>query len=235
MSRFDFKHFSIQQENAALKVGTDAMLLGSIAHFESNNHFLDIGTGTGVLSLMLAQRFQPTSITALEIEPSAILDAQVNFSNSPFETKIHLNQIALQQFQTDELFDGIISNPPYFNNSQKNIQLSKTNARHTDSLSYDALLIGIDRLLTEKGKAWIILPIESLENFTNLILSNKTLVIEEQIIIEGKPGKAVRFIVSLVKNKSVKVLEKTLVIRNHDNSYTDDYRSLTEDFHNKKV
>lgn len=235
MSRFDFKHFSILQQHAALKVGTDAMLLGSFAHFESNEHLLDIGTGTGVLALMMAQRFQFENITALEIDENALKDATINFQQSPFDSHFQLLNQDFQTFQAKQLFDAIISNPPYFINSQQNANTSKARARHTESLSYVELINGIERCLSPKGKAWIILPIESLEEFSNLIQATTSLAITQQIIIEGKPGKAVRFIVALVKNKSIIMDEQKFVIRNEDNSYTDAYKELTKDFHNKEV
>ena len=235
MSRFDFKYFSILQQHAALKVGTDAMLLGSFAHFESNEHLIDVGTGTGVLALMMAQRFQFEKITALEIDENALKDATINFQQSPFDSNFQLLDLDFQHFQPTEIVDAIISNPPYFINSQQNENTSKAKARHTESLSYVELIKGIERCLSPKGKAWIILPIESLKEFSILIQSTNSLAIAQQIIIEGKPGKAVRFIVALVKNKSVEKDVQIFVIRNEDNSYTEAYKELTKEFHNKEV
>jgi tRNA1Val (adenine37-N6)-methyltransferase len=233
MSHFDFKHFSIQQQHSALKVGTDAMLLGSFAHFKTNVHLLDIGTGTGVLSLMMAQRFQFENITALEIDENALKDATINLQQSPFESNFRLLKQAFQSFQPEHLFDAIISNPPYFINSQQNIDTSKARARHTASLSYDDLIRGIIRCLTPEGKAWIILPIESLEELKQIISSSALIFIQELIYIEGKPGKTVRIIVCLTKKMTLKIQQSTFIIRDDDNSYTAAYKVLTKEFHNK--
>ena len=158
MSIFKFKRFTIQQSNAALKVGTDAMVLGSLSHWDSPGHLLDVGTGTGVLALMCAQRYNFGNITAIDISKDAIADAIENASNSPFKSSITVLNCSLQDLEGKELFDAIISNPPYFENSMKNANDQLTLARHTDSLSFEELLENIYRLLTANGLAWIIVP-----------------------------------------------------------------------------
>jgi tRNA1Val (adenine37-N6)-methyltransferase len=233
MSVFHFKHFSIFQEQADLKVGTDSMLLGAFAEFENSKRILDIGTGTGVLSLMLAQKYPECKITALEINPNAFELAKSNFENNLLGKNCTVQIMALQDFQTHEKFDGIISNPPYFQDSLKNNSSGKSLARHTDSLSYEELISKSKSLLSENGTAWFILPFLSSNRFLEIIETNK-LNIKRQIEIEGKPGQKVRVIFELGKQETKTIIE-SFVIRDEDNNYTDEYVELTKEFHNKSV
>lgn len=233
MSVFHFKHFSIFQEQADLKVGTDSMLLGAFATFDSPNNILDIGTGTGVLSLMLAQKYPETEITALEINPNAYALAKSNFENNLLGKFCSVQLIALQDFQTLIKFDGIISNPPYFEDSLKNNSSGKSLARHTDSLSYEDLFSKSSNSLSNTGSAWFILPFLSLNRVQEIIESND-LFINRLIEVEGKPGQKVRVILELGKQQTKKIIE-TFVIRDENNNYTDEYVELTKDFHNKSV
>jgi tRNA1Val (adenine37-N6)-methyltransferase len=233
MSVFHFKEFSIEQSNAALKVGTDSMLLGAFARFESPKNILDIGTGTGVLSLMVAQKYPKTSITALEIDESAALCARTNFDTNSLGKNISCIQTSLQNFETEQLFDGIISNPPYFEESLKNTNQQKARARHTDSLPYEDLILGIKRLLTANGLCWIICPFENAFKIKALI-SNNQLFLKERIQVESKKGSPVRTILCF-GNINIQISESTFVIRDEDNRYSKEYVDLTEDFHNKSI
>lgn len=233
MSVFHFKHFSIFQEQANLKVGTDSMLLGAFAEFENPKRILDIGTGTGVLSLMLAQKYPETEISALEINSFAFDLAKQNFENNLLGKNCTVQLMALQDFQTHEKFDGIISNPPYFEDSLKNNKEGKSLARHTDSLSYGELISKSKSLLSENGTAWFILPFLSSNRFLEIIEANN-LNIKRQIEIEGKPGQRVRVIFELgIQKKELEI--ETFVIRDEENNYTDEYVELTKEFHNKSV
>lgn len=233
MSVFHFKHFSIFQEQADLKVGTDSMLLGAFAKFENPKRILDIGTGTGVLSLMLAQKYPECKINALEINPNAFELAKSNFEKNLLGKNCLVQLSALQDFQTPIKFDGIISNPPYFEDSLKNSKEGKSLARHTDSLSYEELYSKSSNLLSDTGSAWFILPFLSL-NRVQEIIESKNLFINRLIEVEGKPGQKVRVILELGKQQT-KTLIETFVIRDEENNYTDEYVDLTKEFHNKSV
>lgn len=233
MSVFKFKHFQIHQENAALKVGTDSMLLGSLCNWNTPKRLLDIGTGTGVLALMAAQRFQFDEIIGLEISETAFTDAQINARNNPFPAKISVLNQAIQDYQPTEGFDAIISNPPFFENSQKNPDKHKSLARHTESLSFSELLQSISRLLVVTGKAWIIVPFESRENILQLSAENQ-LFPADLITIFGKPDKPTRIIISLCKQTS-EILSSSLCIRNEEGTYTEEYKLLTKEFHDREL
>ena len=168
--KFEYKKFSIQQDHAAMKVGTDADLLGTLS--AGGNNILDIGTGTGVLSLMLAQRYPDAHITAIEIDENAILDAEVNFKNSSFGNRITLFHQSFQDYyatkkSAEELacFDSVVCNPPYFDKSLECDNISKTRARHTSSLPFAILIHGAYELLQDGGVFSVCIPGEVLNDF----------------------------------------------------------------------
>lgn len=233
MSVFRFKHFQIQQQHAALKVGTDSMILGALCHWDSPGKLLDIGTGTGVLALMCAQRFPFSEITGIEISSEAFLDAQINARNNPFASPISILNLAIQDYQPGFQFDAIISNPPFFENSFKNPDEQKTLARHTDSLTFSELLDAIARLLSPTGKAWVIVPSESKENLIKLAESTG-LFVSDLVEISGKPGKLTRVILSFGKELTqIKLSE--LCIRTETGAYTEEYKVLTQEFHDRSL
>ena len=158
-SVFHFKQFRIKQERCAMKVGTDAVLLGSWVQTREAKNILDIGTGTGIIALMLAQKSE-AFIHALDIDRYAVEQAIENVAESPFKNKIFIYHKSLQSF-ADEVnykYDLIVSNPPYFVASSKATDQTRNFARHTDELSFDDLLIGVNKLLHPQGKFCLILP-----------------------------------------------------------------------------
>jgi tRNA1Val (adenine37-N6)-methyltransferase len=233
MSVFKFKHFQIHQENAPLKVGTDSMLLGSLCSWNNPKRLLDIGTGTGVLALMCAQRFKLDEIIGLEISETAFKDAQINAANNPFPVEIQLINQAVQEYPPAERFDAVISNPPFFENSSKNPNEQKSLARHTDSLSFTELIQSISRLLTPAGKAWVIVPFESKESIIQLAAAND-LFPADLVTIFGKPNKPARIIISFCKMEQ-DVVSSSLCIRNESGFYTEEYKVLTKQFHDREL
>lgn len=233
MSVFQFKHFRIQQKHAALKVGTDSMVLGSLCHWENPKRLLDIGTGTAVLALMCAQRFDFREIIGLEISEQAVLDARINAQNTPFSPHISIVNQAIQDYFPEKQFDAIISNPPFFENSQKNPDEHKSLARHTESLSFSELIQSISRLLSPEGKAWLIVPFDSKENIIQLATDSDLFPVD-LITIYGKPNKPTRIILSLGKQNS-KVQSSSICIRTENGSYTDEYKVLTKEFHDREL
>lgn len=167
---FRYKQFDIVQEHAAMKVGTDSDLLGALA--AGGKQILDIGTGTGIISLMMAQRFPDAHITAIDIDDNAILDATTNFAGSPFAHRLTLKHISFQDFLATETcslnpqYDCIVCNPPYFDKSQESNDLSRTRARHTSSLPFTVLIGGAYQLLKDGGVFSVCIPPEVLEDFS---------------------------------------------------------------------
>lgn len=158
-SYFQFKQFRIEQGQCAMKVTTDACVLGAVAAVEQAETILDIGSGTGLLSLMAAQRSQAT-ITAVELDRQACQQAENNFSHSPWSQRLSVIHNRIQDFAkaAPQPFDCIICNPPFFHNCHKAPEQRRAQARHTDSLSFAELAYAIHRLLKATGQAWIMLP-----------------------------------------------------------------------------
>jgi len=166
-SPFQFKQFTIQQDHCAMKVGTDGVLFGSWCN-TSNGAILDIGTGSGLIALMLAQRTSNNNITAIEIDRDAYLQSLENFSNSKWKTRIEAKHIAIQEFKSDQKFDLIVTNPPYFINSYKAPNKSRNTARHTQDLPFLDLIHSVQSLLSKDGVFALILPIEEGKVFLDL-------------------------------------------------------------------
>lgn len=171
---FRFKQFTVWHDRCAMKVGTDGVLLGAwagasepseeasqSAETSSIKRILDIGTGSGLIALMLAQRFPNAIIDGIDIDPSAVLQAKDNFSASSFSTRLHAYSSPLQEWQPQEKYDMIVSNPPYFSNSLLCPDDLRTKARHAESLSFAELLAHSNRLLTQAGTLSLVLPAEA--------------------------------------------------------------------------
>ncbi len=157
-----------------MKVGTDGVLLGAWAGqtvFRQDalpHSILDIGTGSGLVALMLAQQFPQSTVRAIDIEASAVLQAQENFARSPWAERLAAEEAAVQDYTAAEAFDLVVSNPPYFQNSLKNPDKGRELARHTDSLSYADLVAHTARLLSPTGVAAYILPAEAEDTILRL-------------------------------------------------------------------
>lgn len=157
---FNFKRFSVDDGQAGMPVSTDGVLLGAWAHLHNTHRLLDIGTGTGLLALMCAQRKPQAQITAIDIDPHAIQAAQYNVNQSEWASRIQLLMGDILTLPFAEQFDTIICNPPYFNTGKSAQQQQRAIARHTATLSHSALLQRCTELLTPQGRAHFILPIQ---------------------------------------------------------------------------
>ena len=231
---FKFKQFTINQNKTAMKVGTDGVLLGAWADLQNAKKILDIGSGTGLLSLMAAQR-SSASITAIEIEENAYRQTVENFKNSVWNDRLNAINTSFQYFhtKTKNHYDHIICNPPFFENSQKNPDLNKTTARHNDKLPFDELLIGVKYILTKNGKFSVILPYETGLNFIEKAekLSLFCIRFTEVKPNFAKPPK--RILLEFSKIQSI-IQKNTITIekeKRHD--YTKEYIELTKDFYLK--
>jgi tRNA1Val (adenine37-N6)-methyltransferase len=231
MSIFHFKNFSILQNNSAVKVGTDAMLLGAFCEAENPSKILDVGTGTGVLSLMMAQKNQDSNIDAIEIDKETALEAIYNFTNSKYASRIQLFQLDFFNFSTSNVYDLIVSNPPYFENSIKSNSNKKIIAKHISSSFIDLFFQKSKILLSSKGLIWIIVPFETSENW-NQSAMRVGLYLKKRINIKGNSSRFVRSILifSLVEETSV---TEEFCVRNDKGMYTKEYQELTEEFHSK--
>ena len=157
---FKFRQFTIHQDRCAMKVGTDGSLLGAWASAPDGAcRILDIGTGTGLIALMMAQRFPEASVIGIDIDSEAVLQASENANSSPFSSRVSFQQMDVNEFESAP-FDAIVSNPPYFMSSLECPDMKRTMARHTSSLSYSELMKAAYRLLNDTGRFSLIIPSE---------------------------------------------------------------------------
>ncbi len=229
---FHFKQFSVKQDRCAMKVNTDGVLLGTWASGRGAARILDIGTGTGVIALMLSQQNPEAKITAIDIDEKAYLQAKENFAASLWNKNLVAQHIGLQNFSNETKFDVIISNPPYFIQDYKTEDEAKNVAKHSTALSYDELLEGINRLLSDNGKAFLIIPIFNLpllqtkaENL-EIYLTKLT----EVTAVESKPPYVV--LIQLERERR-EVVKSHLLIQKATGEFTQEYKELTKEYYLK--
>lgn len=232
---FQFKQFRIIHERSAMKVGVDGVLIGAWADVSGATRILDIGTGTGLIALMMAQRNPAAQIDAVEIEPEAYEECLFNVKQSPWSGRIAGARCSFQEWAeiSPIKYDLIVSNPPFFGNGHKAPVESRAQARHSDGLPLDELLAGISRLLAQNGKAALILPSESLEQIKQLASLND-LFLTRVCHVKPNPQKPVFRVLVELSDSAGSIEEDTLMIEfeNHFD-YTPQYRQLTKDFYLK--
>ena len=181
---FRFKQFTIYQDKTAMKVGTDGVLLGCWVNASNPKNILDVGTGTGLIALISAQRFKNSKITAIDINNDAYLQAKDNVNNSVFKNQIEVLNTSLQDFSrlSKKKYDLIISNPPYFQKSLKSNSEAKNIARHDIELTYSDLISFSSNILTDNGKICLILPTNHEDEITEIIKQNN-LYINKKIYV----------------------------------------------------
>lgn len=228
---FSFKQFHICQEKCAMKVGTDGVLLGAWAEVNEAREILDIGTGTGLVALMLAQRSE-ARITALEIDADAAAQAAENVAQSPWEERVEVLCCDFKAYRPTGLFDVIVSNPPYFLDSLIAPEEARTMARHNITLTYDDLLAGAAALLASSGKFTVIIPFDVVEKMVRIAASNGLYPCRQLNVITA-PGKAPkRALLAFSFRKDVCVAEE-LLLEKERHVYSDEYVALTRDFYLK--
>lgn len=233
MSAFQFKQFTIYQDKTAMKVGTDGVLLGAwAAQRIGGSAILDIGTGTGLIALMLAQKFPAAAICAIERNEDAFVQARENIANSKWSNHIQIHHIDLQDFilQSDSKFDVLVCNPPYFIRGWQVEDVARKMARDADHLPHDLLIAACKSLLTAEGHLYIILPVTEAALFivaaevSGFYCNRKTNVITR----EGQAPKRVLMDFSAI---SESVIEDFIQIADAENNYTDGYKNLTSDYY----
>lgn len=232
-SYFSFKQFTVFQDECAFKVGTDGVLLGASADISGSDKILDIGTGTGLIALMLAQR-SDGKITAIEPDLDSYRQACRNMEICKWSNRITVENTSLQNFNpVDTEFDLIVTNPPYFINSLKNTDSREALARHNDNLSLDEILNGVSRLLSEDGLFQIILPYYE----GNIFLAEAAgygFYCNSVLKIRPLPTSEVRRLILGFGRKRTVCKEKFLTIeRGKRHEFTEDYINLTKDFYLK--
>lgn len=230
---FHFKKFSVRHDRSGMKVGTDGALLGAWADVSRATQILDIGTGTGVIALMLAQR-APESVTidAVEIDDQAVADAQENIAASPWHDRVHLHHKAVQDFHPNTKFDLIVTNPPYFQKSYKPPTAQRETARHTEQLTFDEILSIAEKLLAPPGKLNLILPYTEGLQFINLA-QHKGLYCTRKWVFRTRANKPVeRFLLEFAWEKN-EMDEGEILLYSAGDEWSAGYQELMREFYLK--
>ena len=233
---FTFKQFAIKQDRCAMKIGTDGVLLGAWAPIDNHPFsILDIGTGTGIIALMLAQRSAAQQIDALEIDEAAYEQATDNFENSPWNDRLFCFHAGLDEFieEPEEEYDLIVSNPPFYSEDYKTENESRDLARFQDAMPFEQLLEAADLLLSEHGIFTVIIPFKEEENF--IALANEFELYPLKITrVKGTPTTEIkRSLLAFSRNETTDLPIDELVIETARHVYTQEYIGLTKDFYLK--
>lgn len=226
---FQFKKFTVAQDRCGMKVGTDGVLLGAWAR--GGKQILDIGTGTGLVALMMAQRFTEACIDAVEIDKDAAEQATENVSASPFAGRIKVIGKALQDFQPNASYDSIVTNPPFFSNSLLAPDSSRSMARHTVTLSFSDILLFAVNHLADDGEISAIIPTDCMEAFSQEAFTRGMFLTRQYMIktVERKPAK--RCLIAFSKSRAKAFDMAEVVLMDKDGKRSDWYDLLTKVFY----
>ena len=229
---FQFKHFALDHSLSTMKVGTDAVLLSAIAPRNQNGKILDIGTGCGLIAMLMAQFNPQAHISAIDIDKPSIQQAENNFSQSPYHERLQAINTTLQDFASNPVnhktYNMVITNPPYFVNSLNAPQKRRNLARHNNTLPFSELIEGILKVITPSAYVTIILPpIQSEEVHESFHKRGMHLV--QQSIILPKPDKAIARIINTYSPTKTSLETNKIIIRQNDNTYTPQYKELIAD------
>ncbi len=233
---FRFKQFIVHQEKCAIKVCTDACVLGayisSKEKYFSNDEtsILDIGTGTGLLSLMIAQKVKG-NIDAVEIDEKAYEQAQENFKNSEWQTRLSVSHADIMQFDFNKKYNLIVSNPPFFAESLKSSSKQKNLAKHTTSLPYSALAVIVYNNLINNGKFYILLPCKEFNIFEKTALKNRLSLLEKLNIRQNEDSDYFRTIGVFSNETYPTETEQLLTIKDKTDTYTENFSKLLKDYY----
>jgi tRNA1Val (adenine37-N6)-methyltransferase len=228
---FQFKQFTVWHDKCAMKVGTDGVLLGAWASVQNAHKILDVGTGTGLVALMLAQRSLPDAdIIALEIDEAAAGQARENVTRSPWKERVEVVQTDFRDYQSSDKFDVIVSNPPYFVDSLECPDQQRNAARHNGSLTYEELLEGVVGLLAEDGTFTIVIPADVADR-VKMIAATKNLYAVRQLNVITKPGGIPkRTLITFTFSNQECVIEELLTeLARHQ--YSEKYIALTREYY----
>lgn len=232
---FVFKQFSVNQDRCAMKIGTDGVLLGAWVSVENNPFaILDIGAGTGIIGLMLAQRSNAEVIDAIEIDDDAYEQCVDNFETSPWGDRLFCYHAGLDEFvdEIDDKYELIISNPPFYSEDYKTDNQKRDKARFQDALPFNHLIESASRLLTEQGKFAVIIPFKEEAKFIEL--GSKSKLYPNKILrVKGNPNSEIKRSLLECSFRESEIKIENLIIETDRHQYTEDYINLTKDFYLK--
>ncbi len=230
-SCFRFKSFTVYHDKCGMKVGTDAILLGAWAAAAAPKRILDIGSGTGIIALMLAQRFPTATIDAVEIEPNAFQQAMSNFQDSPWPDRLHIEQTAVQDYRPPQLYDLITCNPPYFREGPGAGTPPRHLARHDDRLSLQELMSTAARLLTCNGDLCVIIPTELSDEAHGVAASHHLQLIRRCLVKPTPRHPPKRHLLQFSPaHRNSRTVDEELTIELQRHHYSPEYTQLAKDF-----
>lgn len=227
-SVFRFKKFEVNQSGCAMKINTDGVLLAAVVAQSNPQYILDIGTGTGVIAMMLAQRYPDAFVDAVEIDESAALAASANFANSDFAIRTQAFHTPIASYETQKKYDLIVSNPPYFVNDLKNPEKRKEIARHAGEQFFESLLEKVAGILAEEGCFWVILPVKQAELLVQRAADFNLLLRKQIDICSDQSKPVIRQIVCLSRFAAEE--REIFYIYEAEGVYTAAYKELLKDF-----
>jgi tRNA1Val (adenine37-N6)-methyltransferase len=230
---FRFKQFDVYHNRSAMKVGTDAVLLAAWANVVDAKHILDVGSGTGLIAIMCAQRNQTAIIDAIEIDEGAAQDARENFDRCPWVERLKLHEGDYLKIVSEKKFDLIISNPPYFSQSLRAATPSRNAARHDDSLPMDAFLKQTKRLMESNGLLALVLPIGAFERWTEASAVIGLQVTRVCHVFTSADKQATRVLLELQAGYASEPQVESLLIQDRTGEKSEIYKELTRAFYTK--
>ena len=231
---FKFKQFAVNQDRCAMKIGTDAVLLGAWCPIDNNpKAILDIGAGTGILALMLAQRTNADQIDALEIDEEAYEQCVENFEGSPWADKLFCYHAGLDEFVDDpeDEYDLIISNPPFYSEDFKTSDEQRDLARFQDAMPFEDLIEAADLLLSENGTFAVVIPYKEEDRFIELCAEYELYPVKATRVKGSHKTPIVRSLLAFKRFELSVLTADELVVEINRHEYTDDYINLTQDFY----
>jgi len=235
MSVFQFKQFSVLQDRCAMKIGTDGVLLGAWTPIENPKSILDIGTGTGIIALMLAQRSNAKQIDALEIDENAYEQATDNFENSPWNDRLFCFHAGLDEFvdNPEDEYDLIVSNPPFYSEDFRSENEQRDIARFQEAMPFEDLIEAADLLLSENGIFSVIIPYKEEERFIELCAEVELFPVKVTRLRGSHKTPIVRSLLAFKRYELAVLVADELVIEINRHEYTDEYIELTNAFYLK--
>lgn len=228
---FRFKQFAIQDDRCAQKVGTDGVLLGAWARVEEARSILDIGAGSGLIALMVAQRNPQARVTGIEIVHEAALQAQENVAQSPFASRVTILEADVRDYSPLVRFDCILCNPPFFTEDTLSPDSARALARHAAMLDFDDLLDAVLRLLADEGIFHVILPMNACNSFTDKAFIKGLFAVRKcqvRTVLRKSPK---RVMLSLSRQGSPSLLTEEIVLQDSEGNRSEAYAELAKDFY----
>ena len=230
-SVFRFRQFTVHQDKCAMKVGTDAVLLGSWVDAADAQNILDIGTGTGIIAMMLAQKSE-AQIDAIDIDLNACIQAEENVRESLWRERIHIHNISFQEFSSsaEKKYDLIVTNPPYFSDAPKPLSIGRSQSRHTDMLPFIELIEGVKKIISSDGKFCVVLPCREGAAFMDEAL-RQGLFCGNILHVKTKIEKQEKRLLMEFTQHLRYMEEGEMVIRCSENEFSKEYVELTKEYY----